>query len=330
MKTNLGKTKNPSMTSRLGFGTASLAALNNRRKVWKLLDTALESGITHYDTARLYGDGLMERTIAPFVRSNRNEITITTKFGLNGRWRGSLAYSIIPPARRIMKCLLRHHKKSEKSNIGIPSKQIVPWPVVTPEIMRGSLETSLRELNTDYVDIFLMHEARKEQISVQLLEALEDSRLAGKINKYGSGGEWDHTTKLESLAWPRQPIIQAPASICLLEYGLIDSTTKPDVIHSVFRGLPYIEQKISRDKDSVIDFPGGEILPDETLPRIFLHWALSRYPNSTVLFGCRSAERIKKNVDYAKMLGDNQLIEAQIEWLRAYMVRIIKTSFPHP
>lgn len=309
--------------SRLGFGTAALAALDSRKQVWKLLDAALESGITHYDTARLYGDGLMERTISPFIRSNRNEITITSKFGLGGRWKGSLACAFIPPARRLIKSIAGHRNRESE---GIPEVTDPPWPDLSPEVMRASLATSLRELDVECIDVFLMHEARREQISPALLDALEQERQAGKIRRYGSGGEWSNTTSLDSLPWRNPPVIQAPASVFLFESGRIRSTLKPDILHSIFRGVRFVEREVLTNKDPAFDFPGGPLEPGETLPRLFLQWALSRYPDSIVLFGARSGERIRRNVANAGTAPGNKLLEAQIEWLRRTIARIATAS----
>jgi D-threo-aldose 1-dehydrogenase len=309
--------------SRLGFGTATLAALNSRKQVWKLLDTALESGITHYDTARLYGDGLMERTISPFIRSNRDRITITSKFGLGGRWKGNLACAVIPPARRLMKSVVGHRNKNDD---GRPDVTTPPWPTLSPDVMRKSLDISLRELNVDCIDVFLMHEARREQISLPLLEALEHERQAGKIRSYGSGGEWNNTTSLNSLPWQNPPVIQAPTSVFLFENGQIQSMPKPDILHSIFRGVRFVEREVLTNPDAAFDCPDGPLEPGETLPRLFLQWALSRYPDSLVLFGARSEGRIIRNVANASAAWDNELFEAQIGWLGKTIARIDKES----
>ena len=45
-------------TSKIGFGTASLHHIRSSSKRISILKTALNSGITHFDTARLYGNGI--------------------------------------------------------------------------------------------------------------------------------------------------------------------------------------------------------------------------------------------------------------------------------
>lgn len=45
------------------------------------LDRALARGVTHYDTADMYGVGKNEELLAPFFKANRARVVIATKFG---------------------------------------------------------------------------------------------------------------------------------------------------------------------------------------------------------------------------------------------------------
>src|ERR1043166_773860 len=65
----------------LGFGCSSLVssgATNARR----LLDTAFDGGVRHFDVARYYGYGEAEGALGDFAAAHRAQITITTKFGI--------------------------------------------------------------------------------------------------------------------------------------------------------------------------------------------------------------------------------------------------------
>lgn len=64
---------------RPGLGSYHLLSSANRRR---LLHRALELGITHFDTARLYADGMSEACLGEFVRGIRETVSITTTFGL--------------------------------------------------------------------------------------------------------------------------------------------------------------------------------------------------------------------------------------------------------
>lgn len=298
--------------SQLGFGTASLASLDDRRSIWKLLDEALECGITHFDTARLYGDGTMERMLRPFVRSNRDNITIASKFGLPGRWSGPIPSLLLPTTRKWIKRVSRHGRQAP------PQKAAAfdpPMPKLTVEAMRRSLHVSLRELGADSLDLFLMHEARPEQVNADLLAALENEREKGTIKAYGSGGEWENTMSQSPLPWPSAPVLQAPVSLALADRQPEYLSHTPTIIHSVFRGMSYLESVIAVKKD-IADFPGDPILGGGTLPEIFLRWALNRYAGSRVLIGARSISKIRANAAIAAKPVDDSLLANQLDWLR--------------
>src|SRR5437867_2902058 len=68
--------------SALGFGCVSLTTHADRRDARALLDLAYDSGITHFDTARVYGQGQSEAILGEFIRDKRDRVTIATKCGL--------------------------------------------------------------------------------------------------------------------------------------------------------------------------------------------------------------------------------------------------------
>jgi aryl-alcohol dehydrogenase-like predicted oxidoreductase len=47
----------------------------------RTLETALDSGVTLFDAADMYGQGDNERFLAPFVAAHRGTIVLATKFG---------------------------------------------------------------------------------------------------------------------------------------------------------------------------------------------------------------------------------------------------------
>lgn len=304
---------------RLGFGTASLAAVDDRRAAWKLLDAALESGILHFDTARLYGDGTMERIISPFVKANREQITITTKFGLAGRWKGYWPALVLPVARRCAKAILGGRPPGQPSPAASFQQ---PVPVLDVALMKRSLETSLRELGIDCVDTFLMHEARPSQIRGDLLQALEREKEAGKIASYGNGGEWATAMAPLGMEWPSVPVRQASVSLALADREPAHLTDRPDVIHSVLRGAAFLDREVVREGYGR-DFPHEEFVPGSTFPTLFLQWALLHYPESRILVASRSIETIRANARLADNLPSPSLLMKRIDWMRRH--RLIST-----
>nr|GFD12463.1 hypothetical protein [Tanacetum cinerariifolium] len=87
------------------------------------LHRALELGVNLLDTADLYGPLLNERLVGQVLQGRRQDIILATKFGFevddNEQWTG-----------------------------GYNGR---------PEYVRKSIERSLRNLNTDYIDLYYLH-----------------------------------------------------------------------------------------------------------------------------------------------------------------------------
>jgi aryl-alcohol dehydrogenase-like predicted oxidoreductase len=117
----------------------------------RALHRALDVGITYFDTADLYGDGRSERLIGKALTGCRARVVIGTKVGYVGRDcdRGSIQNFSAPHIRR-------------------------------------SLETSLKRLNTDYVDIYYLHSPPITVVEQsEALGVLEDMRRQGKTRATG-------------------------------------------------------------------------------------------------------------------------------------------------
>src|SRR5271156_5520336 len=68
-------------TTRLGFGCSNLMGATGRRESLKLLETAYDAGIRHFDVAARYGYGEAESCLGEFLRHYRGQVTVTTKYG---------------------------------------------------------------------------------------------------------------------------------------------------------------------------------------------------------------------------------------------------------
>jgi D-threo-aldose 1-dehydrogenase len=143
----------------------------------RLIHVALELGVTHFDTARLYGDGVSEKALGAAIRRrNRASATIATKFGLlPTEWIGKLGW-VAPPVRGARSSLRR---------LGVVAG---PRRSYTAATMWRSLHASLRNLQTDYVDLLFVHDAALTELDDELLSALSDAKRAGKVRFVGVSG----------------------------------------------------------------------------------------------------------------------------------------------
>lgn len=117
----------------------------------ELLDAihaALNAGVNFFDTADTYGLGQSERTLAKGLGSRRRDVVIESKFGV--RVGGG---------------------KTVYDN--------------SPEYIQQALEESLRRLNTDYIDVYLIHYRDGKTPIADVVGKLEELKAAGKLRYYG-------------------------------------------------------------------------------------------------------------------------------------------------
>ena len=147
--------------SEIGFGnwTVSTGWWGNYtdEEAVRLHQKAFDLGITFFDTADGYGNGRAEAQIAMAFPGKREQIQIATKFGYNFYEHGS--------ERR--------------------GQQEIPHDF-SPAFVRFALEKSLERLNTDYIDLYQLHNPRMTHIeSDDLFALLEEFVAEGKVRGYG-------------------------------------------------------------------------------------------------------------------------------------------------
>jgi D-threo-aldose 1-dehydrogenase len=181
------------VSSRVGFGCAGLMREPSLRRRQQVLASAFEHGIRHFDVARMYGLGAAEGELGRFLRGRREQVVVATKFGIEPARSARGLAQLQGPARELLARFpaLRKQVKRRASKLDRPHR----YDVATA---RRSLETSLRELRTDYVDILFVHgPSASEAIDLQVLCAfLEDTRRAGLVRAWGLAGEREDCSKL--------------------------------------------------------------------------------------------------------------------------------------
>src|SRR5271154_6444750 len=65
----------------VAFGCGSLTG-TDAGNANRVLQTAFDAGVRHFDTARYYGYGEAEGILGKFLKGRRSEVTISTKFGI--------------------------------------------------------------------------------------------------------------------------------------------------------------------------------------------------------------------------------------------------------
>ena len=143
--------------SAIGLGTATSAFTpDTYDRAVELLDRFLEAGGNCVDTAHIYGFGDSEKTLGRWLRESgrRKELVLITKG-----------------------C----HPAVDRQNIFGS-----PWvPRLTPEAIRTDLNESLGRLQTDYIDLYLLHRDDESVPVGPLVEALNHEQALGHIRAFG-------------------------------------------------------------------------------------------------------------------------------------------------
>ena len=82
----------------------------------------------------------------------------------------------------------------------------------TPTECRESLRTSLRQLRTEHIDLFLMHEVLREQITSDLLQTLEGAVEAGLIGRFGIATSAAHAIAIAQTS-RAGTVVQLPSNV---------------------------------------------------------------------------------------------------------------------
>ena len=147
-----------------------------------LLGAAFEAGIRHFDTAPYYGYGEAERILGDFVAGRREQVTITTKFGIQAP---ALVKSrmVNLMARRILRVFPFVRKALSRKAQNLSKKG-----AFTPAEARRSLDQSLTALKTDHIDLFLLHEPTyADAASEEMQQFLEAEVKHGRIRAFAGG-----------------------------------------------------------------------------------------------------------------------------------------------
>jgi aryl-alcohol dehydrogenase-like predicted oxidoreductase len=119
----------------------------------RAIHTALDLGVNFFDTAANYGAGHSERILGQALKGRREQAVIATKFG--------------------------HIINEEKKTVYGDVSQVIPN-------VRKDVENSLRRLQTEYIDVYQLHEGSYPgELAPELRGILEDLVVQGKIRWYG-------------------------------------------------------------------------------------------------------------------------------------------------
>ena len=179
----------------LCLGTATFGGASEQLKIWgqtqvdeatRMVDIALDAGVTLFDSADAYSTGLAEEILGKSIAGRRDKLLISTKS----------SFRMGPMANDIGST--RHH-------------------------LVAACEASLKRLGTDYIDLWQMHAFDTLTPIEETLSTLDDLVRAGKVRYVGCSNfsGWHLMKSLaiaERYGWPRYIAHQAYYSLVGREF----------------------------------------------------------------------------------------------------------------
>ncbi len=148
--------------SKLGLGCMSISGAYgpklSRDESNALLRRAVELGVTHFDTAEMYGPFTSEEMVGEALEPVRDEVVIATKFGFR-----------IDPEKGA-------NVRAGRSTTGFDS---------TPAHIREVCEASLKRLRTDRIDLFYQHRVDPDVPIEDVAGTVGELVKEGKVRHFG-------------------------------------------------------------------------------------------------------------------------------------------------
>jgi aryl-alcohol dehydrogenase-like predicted oxidoreductase len=147
----------PFKVSAIGLGCMNIChaygAPVSEQQAERVLLAALDAGVTHFDTAALYGFGTSETLVGRFLSKHRSKFTLASKCGMQG----------------------------------VPNEQGVKVRVIDgrPATIKATCEDALRRLQTDVIDLYYLHRWDRQVPIEESVGALADLVREGKIRSIG-------------------------------------------------------------------------------------------------------------------------------------------------
>lgn len=285
----------------LSLGTGTFGGGNDFFKAWgdtdakgatRLIDICLDAGLTMFDSADIYSDGLAEEVLGNAIEGRRDRVIISTK----ATFRAGTGPNDVGSSR--------HH-------------------------LLQAVEGSLRRLGTDYIDLFQLHGFDAQTPIEETLGTLDDLVRAGKLRYIGCSNfsGWHLMKSLavsEKHGLSRYVAHQAYYSLIGREYewelmplGLDQKVgavvwsplgwgrltgkirrgqplPKLSRLHvTADNGPPVADEYLYRVVDA-LDAIAKET--GKTVPQIALNWLLQRPTVANVIVGARNEEQLRQNL----------------------------------
>jgi len=290
-KRKLGK--NNLEVSALGLGCMGMSFSygdpKDKGEMISLIRSAVDRGITFFDTAEVYGPFANEDLLGEAIEPIRDKVVVATKFGFNLNPDGSPGWQ------------------------GLNSR---------PERIRQVADASLKRLRTDVIDLFYQHRVDPDVPIEDVAGAVKELIQAGKVKHFGLSEAGAGTirrahavqpvTALQSeySLWWRKPEAEIIPTIEELGIGMVPYSPlgkgfltgkmddKTELKSNDFRStLPRFTPEARRANQAVVDLLTEICKQKEATPaQIALAWLLAQKPWIAPIPGTTKLSRLEENI----------------------------------
>jgi aryl-alcohol dehydrogenase-like predicted oxidoreductase len=251
----------------IGLGCMSLPADFTVAK--SILDQAFDLGITFFDTADLYQQGLNEQHLGKALEGKRAQVMLASKVG--NQWN--------------------------------PSGSSWTWNPSKTHILQG-VEESLKRLKTDYIDLYQLHGGTLEDPWEETLEAFQLLKDQGKILAFGiSSIRPNVIRKVMSMTPPKTIMMQySPLDRRPEEevFALLEKTETKILVRGAFaKGLlidkpeadflDYSKAQVAQLRDAIAE---SGLMPEAVLIR----YGLTHTEVGSLIVGASSMTQVRRLV----------------------------------
>jgi aryl-alcohol dehydrogenase-like predicted oxidoreductase len=309
--------------SRLGFGTSSFAGLGSGLQQ-AVLTAALDAGVSHFDTARSYGMGDAEAALGRLLKPIRDRVTITTKAGRVAPM-GTPRFRLL---RDTARAILKHTPAAKSFVSSMQGREQPAPPAIDASTLTRSLDESLRQLGTDHVDVFLLHDlSAADALRDDIMRLCGDAVQSGKARFAGIGSSAEAALAVANETGARYQVLQFENSVLNEATAIVDAArSRLAVTHraisesfGLLRQYLYWRPDVKELWQRTL---GVDVANGENLSRLMLEWSLSRNARGITLFSARDPERIKAN---ARALSEPRFDDATLKTF-AGLVRDIRRT----
>jgi aryl-alcohol dehydrogenase-like predicted oxidoreductase len=271
-----------------GFGPAA-----DKKEMISLIRTAVERGITFFDTAEVYGPFANEELVGEALAPVREKVVIATKFGFDLDPKSTGAR---PPG-----------------SVGLNSR---------PEHIKQVAEASLKRLKTDVIDLFYQHRVDPNVPIQDTAGAVKDLIREGKVKHFGLSEAGVQTIRRAhavqpvaalqseySLWWrePEKEVIPTLEELGIgfvpfspLGKGFLTGTISHDTKFDAtdFRNrVPRFTPENRKANQVFVDLVGKIAEQKKATPaQIALAWLLARKPWMVPIPGTTKLHRLEENI----------------------------------